>query len=302
MDKMKLSIIILSWNTGELLKQCLESVISGLFIKELTDYKCRVEIIVVDNASEDGSCEMVKKEFPEVRLIQNKENLGFAKGNNVGLNEAKGEYIMILNSDTIIKEGAIEKLVKFLDTNENAAGVMPLLLNKDNSIQKDPIYLRFPSPLFVFINYNSFFKKIAVNFFSDLLYSVNDFSRVSEVEQLSGAAMIIKGDILKSIGGFDETYPYYFEDVDLSFQLRKLGYKLFMDPEAKIIHLGGQSTKKLIENDGMDKMHYLNFNSLFIFSDKSYSKTKSKMIKFIVLAQLILKGKLKLVRKLLSKN
>jgi len=75
-----------------------------------------------------------------------------------------------------------------------------------------------------------------------------------------------------------------------------------MDPEAKIIHLGGQSTKKLIENDGMDKMHYLNFNSLFIFSDKSYSKTKSKMIKFIVLAQLILKGKLKLVRKLLSKN
>ena len=302
MDKMKLSIIILSWNTGELLKQCLESVISGLFIKELTDYKCRVEIIVVDNASEDGSCEMVKKEFPEVRLIQNKENLGFAKGNNVGLNEAKGEYIMILNSDTIIKEGAIETLVKFLDTNENAAGVMPLLLNKDNSIQKDPIYLRFPSPLFVFINYNSFFKKIAVNFFSDLLYSVNDFSRVSEVEQLSGAAMIIKGDILKSIGGFDETYPYYFEDVDLSFQLRKLGYKLFMDPEAKIIHLGGQSTKKLIENDGMDKMHYLNFNSLFIFSDKSYSKTKSKMIKFIVLAQLILKGKLKLVRKLLSKN
>jgi len=262
----------------------------------------KLEIIVVDNVSEDGSCEMVKKEFPEVRLIQNKENLGFAKGNNVGLNEAKGEYIMILNSDTIIKEGAIEKLVKFLDTNENAAGVMPLLLNKDNSIQKDPIYLRFPSPLFVFINYNSFFKKIAVNFFSDLLYSVNDFSRVSEVEQLSGAAMIIKGDILKSIGGFDETYPYYFEDVDLSFQLRKLGYKLFMDPEAKIIHLGGQSTKKLIENDGMDKMHYLNFNSLFIFSDKSYSKTKSKMIKFIVLAQLILKGKLKLVRKLLSKN
>lgn len=293
---MKLSIIIVNWNTKELLRQCLNS------IPKVDNRGLKLEIIVVDNVSEDGSCEMVKKEFPEVRLIQNKENLGFAKGNNVGLNEAKGEYIMILNSDTIIKEGAIEKLVKFLDTNENAAGVMPLLLNKDNSIQKDPIYLRFPSPLFVFINYNSFFKKIAVNFFSDLLYSVNDFSRVSEVEQLSGAAMIIKGDILKSIGGFDETYPYYFEDVDLSFQLRKLGYKLFMDPEAKIIHLGGQSTKKLIENDGMDKMHYLNFNSLFIFSDKSYSKTKSKMIKFIVLAQLILKGKLKLVRKLLSKN
>lgn len=298
----KLSIIIVSWNTAKLLRDCLNSLKFEIRPCLPAGRNLKFEIIVVDNASEDGSCEIVKKEFPEVRLIQNKENLRLAKANNIGIKQAKGEYIMILNSDTIIKEGAIGKLVDFLDNNEKATGVMPLLLNDNGSVQKDPVFLQFPSPLRVFFNYNSWLKKIALSFFPNLLFSVKDFSQVTEVEQLSGAAMIIRGGIFKSIGGFDERYPYYFEDVDLSYRLKKLGYKLFMDPEAKIIHLGGRSTQKLIENDGLDKMYFLNFSSLFLFSDKNYSKIKSKMIKLVVLVQLMLKRKWELIRKLLGKN
>lgn len=305
----KLSIIIVSWNTKELLRQCLESVISNLCLVVGINSPI-TEIIVVDNGSTDGSVEMaeefrIKNLELRTKLIENKENVGFAKGNNIGIRGAEGEYIMLLNPDTIVKEGAIKNLVGFLDKNKKAAGVMPLLLNEDGSIQKDPIFLRFPSPLSVFFYYNSWLKKIALNFFPNLLFSVKDFSRmaeVEEVEQLSGAAMVVRGDILRSVGGLDERYPYYFEDVDLSYQLKKLGYKLFMDSEAKIVHLGGRSTQKLIEKEGRDKMYFLNFSSLFLFSDKNYSKIKSLMIKLIVLVQLMLKGKWKLVRKLFKEN
>lgn len=286
----KLSIIIVSWNTKELLKQCLDSLVSN------------VEIIIVDNGSSDGSQEMVKEKFPEAILIENKENLGFAKGNNIGIRKAKGEYIMLLNPDTIVKKGAIGKLIDFLDNNKKATGVMPLLLNENGSVQKDPIFLRFPSPIGVFFYYNSWLKKIALIFFPSLLFSLKDFNQVTEVEQLSGAAMMIRADILKSIGGLDERYPYYFEDVDLSYRFKKAGCKLFMNPEAQIIHLGGRSTQKLIEKDGRDKMYFLNFTSLFLFSDKSYSKIKSLMIKLVVFTQLLIKGKLKLLRKLWSSN
>lgn len=293
----KLSIIIVSWNTATLLRYCLDSVMSNV--------KClmlNVEIIVVDNGSVDGSPEMVRKEFPEVELIENKENLGFAKGNNIGIKEAKGEYIMLLNSDTVVKKGAIEKLIKFLDGNVQAAGVMPLLLNENGSVQKDPIFLRFPSSLRAFFYYNPWLKKIALNLFPDLLFSLNNFRQVTEVEQLSGAAMMLRADIFNSIGGLDERYPHYFEDVDLSFRLKKLGYKLFMDPGAEIVHFGGQSTRQLVEKDDPEKVYFLNFCSLFLFTDKNYPKMKSMMIKSIVLAQLILGGKLRLARKLLDKN
>ena len=308
----KLSIIIVSWNTKELLKQCLESLNKGC--EGVGGY----EVIVVDNGSTDGSKEYLKSQIANLKpkkprprnsfgiqnlkLIFNDRNLGFAKGNNIGIREARGEYIMLLNSDTIVKEGAIEKLVGFLDKNKKAAGVMPLILNENGSVQKDPIFLRFPSPLRAFFYYNSWLKKIASNYFPNLLFSLKDFSGVTDVEQLSGAAMIVRGNILKSIGGLDERYPYYFEDVDLSYRLKKLGYKLFMDPEAEIVHLGGRSTQKLIEKDGQEKMFFLNFSSLFLFANKNYSKIKSSMIKLVVLTQLILKGKRNLVRKLLGNN
>lgn len=294
----KLAIIIVSWNTKELLKQCLESLVSG--IKRQT---VELEVIIVDNASSDGSIDEAEK-FKNLKLsiIKNPQNLGFARANNIGIKQAKGEYIMLLNPDTIIKEGAIEKLVDFLDKNKEAAGIMPLLLNEDGSVQKDPIFLRFPSPVRAFFYYNSFLKKIAINFLPNLLFSVTDFSRVTEVEQLSGAAMMVRAGILKSVGMLDERYPHYFEDVDLSYQLKKLGYKLFMDPDAQIVHLGGRSTQKLIERDGQDKKYILNYTSLFLFSDKNYSKIKAIMIKLIVLAQLVSRGKWGLVRKLFGNN
>ncbi len=287
--KKKVSIIITSWNTKELLRQCLESL------------KLTAEIIVVDNGSSDGSPEMVKKEFPQAKLIQNKENLGFAKGNNIGLGRAKGEYIMLLNSDTLVKPGAIEKLVDYLDKHEEVAAVSPLLLNEDGTGQKDPCYLKFPSPLTVFLYYNPILRKLSFKLFPGLLLSTSDFSRPSLVDQLPGAAMIIRAKILKEIGGLDEGYPHYFEDTDLSFRLQKAGGKLILVPESQITHLGRRSIQPVIEKEGKEKFFYLNFNSLFLFCRKHYSPLKTILIKTVVFSQLLLSGKISLVKKLNQK-
>ena len=282
MDKMKLSIIILSWNTGELLKQCLESVISGLFIKELTDYKCRVEIIVVDNASEDGSCEMVKKEFPEVRLIQNKENLGFAKGNNVGLKEAKGEFVMLLNSDTIVKSGAIEGLLSFLQKNLETV-VSPVLELPDGQLQID-YYMRFPNLWQIFLyHHHPIFRPIAMKipFLRKLLVS-EPRNVPFEVDQLPAAALVAPKTVWDKIGYFDPDYHFFFEDVDWSWRAEKLGIKRWVLPEAKIIHIGGGSWKKKLNNNSFG-FYYQFFSSMLLFVRKNYGIFSQKIFKWSII-------------------
>lgn len=294
----KLSIIIVNWNTASLLGQCLNSLKS-----EIQNPKFKIEIIVVDNGSTDRSIEAIKdlgfKNY-DLKIIENKENYGFAKGNNISLKRARGEYIMLLNTDTIVKEGAIEKLIKVLDTDPEIGAVSPLVLNPDGTIQKDPCYLNLPSPLFVFFYYNRFLKYLANRFFPKLLYSVTDFKQQSCVQQLPGAAMMIKKTISDKIDGFDESFGIYFEDTDLCVRIRKEGFKLLFEPNAEIVHLGRQSIKPVINQEGIEKFYFLNFQSLFHFCKKHYPLTKSWTIKAIVLAQMLLTGRFALFKKLLS--
>ncbi|HUS59890.1 MAG TPA: glycosyltransferase family 2 protein [Nevskiaceae bacterium] len=296
---MKVSIVILNWNTKELLKQCLESL-----KKSRGDLE--TEVIVVDNGSQDGSVEMIKQfksSTPDLKLhfIANKKNLGFARGNNQAIKMATGDFVMLLNSDTIVQKGAIEKLAVYLIKSPKIAVASPLLLNKDGSIQKDPCYLKFPSPVTAFFYYNSFLKKIAVKFFPWLLFSTTDFSQPVEVEQLPGAAVMFRKEVLKKLKGFDESYPLYFEDVDLSFRIRKLGYKLVVVPGAKIIHLGRKSIEPLIKKEGIEKFYFLNFSSLFLFCEKNYSKFKACLIKMIIFSHLLLTLRFSLIKKLIKR-
>lgn len=315
----KLSIIIVNWNTAKLLRQCLDSVISDLCLVTSNNKKQNslpianhqslvTEIIVVDNGSTDKPVEMVKSlpttnhQSPiTLRLITNEENLGFAKGNNIGIKEAKGEYIMLLNSDTIVKEGAIEKLLEtFTKQADNVGAISPLLLNSDGSVQKDPCYLKFPSPLLVLFYYNRILKTVALKLFPKLLFSVVDFSKPSLVDQLPGAAIVIRKKVLDEIGGFDEEFEIYFEDSDLCMRMKKAGYLLLLEPLARVVHLGRQSIKPLVAKEGIEKFYLLNFESLFRFCKKHYSSMKYISIKTILLLQFLLSGEIGLFIKLIT--
>lgn len=219
---MKLSIIIISWNTVKLLRECLKS----LTISS--------EIIVVDNGSSDRSPEMVKKEFPEVKLIENKENLGFAKGNNIGLKEAKGEYVMLLNSDTLIKVNAIQKMLTFLDDRQEISIVGPRLLNSDETPQ--PSCGRFP-----------LLPVVAVMLFKEH-FGGSDFVRWSppqsqQVDWLMGSAIMARKEVFQKVGGLDESLFMYMEEVEWFYRAHLAGFKAYFLKEAEIIHLGRGSSK-----------------------------------------------------------
>lgn len=290
MQNHKVSIIVLSWNTKQLLGQCLRSLMSEL------------EIIVVDNGSRDGSPEMVRKEFPGVKLIRNKKNLGFAKGNNQGAQAAAGDLVMFLNSDTIVQNKAIEKLANTLSEMDNkVAAISPLLTNEDGSIQKDPCYLKFPSLLTTLFYYNKILKRLIVKFFPRIFFSATNFERLTEVDQLPGAAMMVRKEVFNKLGGFDESYPLYFEDVDLCFRMKKLGYKLMLEPKAEIIHLGRKSIEPVVKREGVEKFYFLNFKSLFLFCEKNYSRFKALLIKKIVFLHLLLTFKFDLIKALVAR-
>lgn len=225
---MKLSIIILSWNTKKLLSQCLESITQNLKLN------AQAEVIVVDNNSNDGSKEVVKKEFPEVKLIENKENFGYSKGNNIGIKKAEGDYVMILNSDTLIKPEAINNLVDFLDGHKEIDIIGPRLLNVDGTPQANCGY--FPG-----------LKVAAVMLFgehfggSNLVRYSPEKSRF--VDWLMGAAFITRKEVFNKVGGFDEKLFLYMEEVEWFYRTRKAGFKAYFLKEAEIIHLGMGSSK-----------------------------------------------------------
>lgn len=251
-SKVKLSIIILSWNTRELLRQCLESVTSDQLSvdggakkgekKLITDHQSLItEIIVVDNGSTDGSVKVIKSIKPKVEtekikliLIENKENLGYAKGNNLGIKNAKGEYIMILNSDTIVKEGSIEKLINFLDDHQEVDIVGPKLLDPDGSPQ--PNCGRF-------LNIPVVFMMLFKEHFRGSKFVRWSPDKSVFVDWLMGAAFVARKKVFEAIGGFDERIFMYMEEVEWFYRAAKAGFKAYFLADSEIVHLGRGSSK-----------------------------------------------------------
>lgn len=234
---MKLSIILVNWNTCDLTKQALTSV-----FKETSGID--FEVIVVDNNSEDGSMEMIKNEFPQVRIIENKENLGFGKANNQGLKIAKGDYLMFLNTDVIVLDGAINKLVDYLDGHADVMMVGPMLLNRDMTFQH-ACRRMLPNPV------NSFFHLFGLTKIFKNNKFVNEYKQYAAdpevtgpTEALSGAAMMFRRRVFVEIGGFDESFFMYGEDLDFCKRVLDKNWKTVYVSEARIIHFGGQSSGK----------------------------------------------------------
>lgn len=230
---MDLSIIIVSWNTRDLLEQCLASVFAS-------PPACAFEVWVVDNASTDGSNEMVRRRFPQVRLVENTDNLGFAGGNNQAIRASAGRYVLLLNPDTEVKPGALETLVRFMEEHPQAGAAGSRLLNPDHTLQPSC----YPLP--------TLSRELWRLFHLDAVrpygtYRMTDWSLDSPraVDVIQGACLILRRTALDQVGLLDEDYFIYSEEVDLCFRLQKAGWQLHYVPRAKVVHYGGQSTQQV---------------------------------------------------------
>lgn len=239
------SVIIVNWNVKELLGDCLRSIYSQT--KTIS-----FEVVVVDNASSDGSVEMVSKEFPQVKLIANKENLGFAKANNQAIRESKGRYLMLLNPDTIVVGNALATMVLFMDNRKDAGAVGPRILNPDKTVQLtcgrySPTLL---TELWDFTKLSSLFPGSRIFGKALMSYWPHDDNR--EVELISGACMMVRKETIEQTGLMDEHFFLFAEETDWCYRIRKNGWKIYLNADAEIIHLWQQSVKRSSINTNLE--------------------------------------------------
>lgn len=253
--EMKISIIIVSWNTKLLLRDCLKSL------------KGNWEVIVVDNGSTDGSVQMLQKEFPKVKLIRNQKNLGFGAANNQGIKVADGDYLLLLNSDTVVKNDAPLKMADFLSKNPKAGVVGCRLLNPDGSLQ--PSAGPFPSLRVALV------MLFLEHWFKNLVRT--SFPKTTEVDWVMGAALMIRREVLKKAGMMDEGIFMYMDEVEWCYRIKKAGFKVFFSPEASIIHFFGGSSKS-----GRETPIINIYRGLIYFYQKHYSTFQLKILKFML--------------------
>jgi len=231
------SIIIVNWNTKALLCDCLKSI-----YKQVGDVD--FEVIVVDNASTDGSVDMVNREFPEVIIISNSENRGFAAANNQGIAIAKGRYVLLLNSDTIVLGNAVMKTVVFSDSHPECGVVGCRVLNPDKSLQRT--CFMFPSILNMLLSLSYLYKLFPKSkFFGREQMTWWNRNDTREVDVVTGCFMLIRRKAIKQVGIMDERFFMYGEETDWCYRFKQAGWKVMFTPCAEIIHLGGASTEQM---------------------------------------------------------
>jgi GT2 family glycosyltransferase len=249
MPKPDLSIIIVNWNTRELLAKCLRSLYplpngqgqeagSPIF----RDGSCSYEVFVVDNASSDGSAEMVRQRFPQVRLMQNEENVGFARANNQAIPLSQGRYVLLLNSDTEVQPGALETLIAFMDAHPQAGATGPRLLNPDGSLQPSCHPMLTPG--------REFWRLLFLERLSPrATYPMHrwDDRTPRRVEVIKGACLLLRREALHQVGLLDESYFMYTEEVDLCYRLVLAGWECWWVPQATVIHHGEASSRQVAQ-------------------------------------------------------
>lgn len=239
---MKLSIITVSYNTKKLLKQAL----SAVFASSLN--KRNYQVFVVDNASSDGSPEMVKKDFPQVKLIKSKDNLGFAKGNNLAIAKSDSDYIMLLNSDTKVKSNALSSLIEFMDSHPKAGVASAQILYPSGEIQQSGGFLPRLSNVFAWMFLIDDLPIVKNIFWSYQITSQSFYKKTRQLGWVTGAAMIIRRQAVSDIGLLDDKIFMYGEDVDYGIRAKKKGWQVWSVAKAKVTHFQFQSSKGISEN------------------------------------------------------
>lgn len=230
-----LSIIILNWNVRDLLRACLDSLKSSAALA--------IEIVVVDAASSDGSAEMVAREFPPVKLIASADNLGYSRGNNIGMAASHGRYLLILNPDTAVAGDALDALVAYADAHPEVGIVGPRLLNADGSPQASR--RRYPTLATAFFE-STWLQPFAPRRVLDRYYArdVPDEAAALAADWLTGACLLVRRGVYEQIGGFDEEFFMYSEELDYCRRARAAGWQIMYLPEARVYHYEGGSSEQ----------------------------------------------------------
>ncbi len=264
---MDLSIVIVNWNTRELLKGCLNSVYAHPPV-------CAFEIWVIDNASGDGSSAMVQEVFTQVRMINNPVNSGFAYANNLAIRQATGQYVLMLNSDTIAKPGALQALVQFMDEHPEAGACGSRVINPDGTLQVSCyVHPTLQNELLRMFHLDG----ISPTTRYRMPEWKTDEPRVVEVIQ--GACLMLRKSVLEQVGLLDENFFMYSEDYDLCYRIRKGNWRLFWVPWSEVIHYGGQSTRQVAAD-----MFLQLYRSKLLCMRKHYGAFAANLYKCILLS------------------
>ncbi|MEX2027870.1 MAG: glycosyltransferase family 2 protein [Candidatus Curtissbacteria bacterium] len=280
---MDASFIIVNWNTKKLLEQGIASIYK--YARGIT-----FEIIVSDNGSEDGSVEMVKKEFPNVKLIENKDNLGFAKGNNMAINVAKGEFIFLFNSDAYLIDDSIQNLVKRAREIPNLGAIAPQIRNEDRTIQQSAGFN--PDLLRIFL-WMSFIDDLPLGDFLRPYHVDHDrfYKKEHKVDWLTGAALMVPKKVIGKVGPLDHNIFMYGEDVDWCMRIKDAGFEIYFSPVAKLVHIGRGSAGKISKNAIVGE-----YKGLIYVYKKHKSKLSLQMLRLLLkigaLARILIFGAL----------
>jgi GT2 family glycosyltransferase len=244
----KISVVIVNYNARYFLKNCISSVLKSAGLSD-------IEIIVVDNNSADDSCMMLKKDFPAIKLIQNKQNTGFSKANNQGVAAASGEYILVLNPDTVLSSQTIQQVYEFSRKTDNIGALGVQFIDGSGCFLPE-CKRNFPGPKVA---------ALKILGFSNTYYAHQiEQGAISQVDILTGAFMFIKKAVFEKVEGFDEDFFMYGEDIDLSYRIAQAGYKNYYLGSEVILHYKGESTSR-------DPMYFRNFyGAMHIFYKKHY--------------------------------
>jgi GT2 family glycosyltransferase len=232
-----LSIIIVSWNVCELLRACLQSI-------SARQGNLSLEVIVVDSGSNDGSPEMIRQIFPEVKLIARPDNVGFPKGNNLGLAQANGRYLLLLNPDTEIVNDALSTMINYMEYHRHVGALGPQLLNPDSTVQSSR--RRFPTLITAFFEStwleNLAPQKLLRNYY---VQDVSDGDTVA-VDWITGACLLTRHEVYEQIGGLDEGYFMYSEELDWCRRIKEAGWQVVYLPTAQVLHHEGKSSEQAV--------------------------------------------------------
>lgn len=265
---MKLSIIIVSYNTEQALRECLASIFEHVHVGAF-------QVIVVDNASSDGSVAMVREQFPRATLVTCETNRGFASACNLGLAQARGEFVLFLNSDTVVTEGGLDMLVRTLEDHPDVGVVGPRILNEDGSVQQSfGDHMSFTSE-FLQKCVNAGYRQGRGPLRS---YVQNKTSEESYPDWVSGACLLTRRAILEEVGAFDERFFMYAEDVDLCTRIREAGYRVLFTPDAEITHRRGLSAAT-----NSERVYLESHLSRLYFYEKHYGRAKVGLLKLYMM-------------------
>lgn len=272
---MDVSIIIVNWNTKKLLIDCLASVYET--VKNIS-----FEIWLVDNSSSDSSVEAVKRNYPDVKIIQNKKNLGFAAANNIALERMCGQYALLLNTDTILTSGAVENLFDFMEKDQDAGMACGQLLNQDGSKQNS--IANFPGIHSLLCNESL----LQILFPKKFPGKRKEYIKPVEVDSCIGACLMVRKKAMDEVGLLDKRYFFFFEETDWAYRMKWSGWKIYFVPSAKIFHIQGQTVGHKASSR---IMFYRSRYSYF----KKWHKNSYLLIRFIIFVRLLINAILSLV-------